>query len=221
MEKEAAMFPKAGSRHRGKRNEKRGRKKRKLVADAVQFAVSHHIRLEILILLHEAAYTTSDLAELTGIDIKKVSNHLLEMYNDGSIEVADSVMRHGTTVYWYRAVEMPEYTKEQAEALPEKELQGIAGVIAQGQTAELMAALHAGSLATARTILSWDMYDVDERGRVDIEEITTAYLERLKEVQCESVNRVTGSKEDTTSMIVSVGAFKRARMIRVSRSRTC
>lgn len=221
MEKEVAMFPKTGSRHRGRSNPKRGRKKRKLVADAVQFAVSHHTRLEILILLHEAAYTTSDLAELTGIDIKKISNHLLEMFNDGSIEVVDSVQRHGTTVYWYRAVEMPEYSKEEAEALPEKELQGIAGVIAQGQTAELMAALHKGTLATARTILSWDMYDVDKRGREDIEEITTAYLERLTEVQCESANRVAESKEETTPMIVSVGAFRRARAIRVSKSRTC
>lgn len=215
------MFPNNEPRQGSRGKMKRGRKRRKAVADAVQFAVSHYIRLEILILLHETAYTTSDLAELTGIDIKKVSNHLLEMWNDGSIEVVDRVQRHGTTVYWYRAVELPEYTKEQAEAMPEKQLQMIAGVIAQGQTAELMAALHKGTLANPRTILSWDMYDVDERGREAIEDATVEYLEQLKRAWCESVNRVAESKEETTPMIVSVGVFKRARAIRASRSRTC
>jgi DNA-binding transcriptional ArsR family regulator len=212
------MVSKAVERQRGKRKR---RKQRKKIEEVVQFALSHPIRLEILILLHEASYTTSEVAELTGIELKKVSNHLLAMLEDGSIEVADSEQRHGTMVYWYRAVEIPEYTKAQAESLTEGELQLIAGVVAQGQSAELMAALYNGSLATARTILSWDLYDVDSKARVDIEEATTEYLKRLQDIQCESVNRVVESKEETTSLIVSVAAFKRARKIRVPRSRKC
>jgi predicted transcriptional regulator len=216
------MVRESVERHRGERKKRKAeRKQRKTVEEAVQFALSHWIRLEILILLNEAAYTTSEVAELTDISIKKVSNHLLEMYNDGSVEVAKRQKRHGTTVYWYRAVEMPEYTKEQAEALPERELQMIAGVIVQSGTAELMAALHKGTLATPRSILSWDLYDLDAQGREVVEDATTEYLERLKDAQCDSVNRVAKSKEETTSMIVNVAAFKRARKIRVPLSRTC
>lgn len=215
------MVPKAVERHRDKRKKKRERKQRKKIEEAVQFALAHWIRLEILILLNEASYTTSEVSELTEIELKKVSNHMQEMLNDGSVEVAEKEQRHGTMVYKYRAVVVPEYTKEEAEKLTEMELQLIAGVIAQSSTAELMAALHKGTLATARTILSWDLYDVDEQARRDIEADTTEYLERLKERQCESVNRVAESKEKTTSLIVSVGAFKRARKIRIPRSRTC
>lgn len=216
------MVPKAVERHRGNRKKKKvERKQRKKIEEAVQFALSHWIRLEILILLNEAAYTTSEVAELTDIDIKKVSNHLLEMYNDGSVEVAKRKKRHGTTVYWYRAVEVPEYTKEQAEALTELELQMIAGVIVQSGTAELMAALHKGTLATPRSILSWDLYDLDEQARQDVEADTTEFLERLKKRQCESVNRVAESKEETTPMIVNLAAFRRAREIRVPLSRLC
>lgn len=214
------MVPKAVERHRDERKNKRERKQRKRIDEAVQFALSHWIRLEILILLNEASYTTSEVAELTGIDLKKVSNHLLAMLDDGAVEVADKQERRGTMIYWYRAVEVPEYTKEEAEKLTEMELQLIAGVIAQSQTAELMAALRKGTLATARTILSWDLYDVDEQAREDIEADTTEYLERLKDRQCESVNRVAESKETTTSLIVSVGAFKRARAIRTPRKVT-
>jgi hypothetical protein len=127
----------------------------------------------------------------------------------------------GARWYWYQAVEVPEYSKDEAEALTEMELQLIAGVVSQSQTAELMAALNKGTLATPRTILSWDLYDVDEQARRDIEGDTTEYLERVKERQCESVNRVALSKEETTSMIVSVSAFKRARKVLAPRSESC
>jgi predicted transcriptional regulator len=213
------MVPKAVERHRGKLKKKRERKQRKKVEEIVQFALAHWIRLEILILLNEAEYTTSEIAELTEIEMNKVSNHVLEMANDGAIEVAKQEKRHGTMVNWYRAVDVPEYTREEAEKMTEMELQLIAGVIAQSSTAELMAALHKGTLASARTILSWDLYDVDEQGRQDIEEDVVRHLERLKEIKCETVNRVAVSKEKTTSMIVSVSAFVRARKIRVPLSR--
>jgi DNA-binding transcriptional ArsR family regulator len=209
---------KAVERDRGRVKPGRGRKQRKRIEEAVQYALAHHTRLEILILLNEGSYTTSEVAELTGIELKKVSNHLLRMLEDGSIEVAKVDERRGTNVYWYRAVETPEYTREEAEALTEMELQLIAGVIVQSGTAEVMAALHKGTLASPRTILSWDLYDVDDQAREDIEAEVTRHLERLKEIQCESVNRVAASKEATTPMIVSVSAFERARAIRRLRS---
>ncbi|HKH65484.1 MAG TPA: winged helix-turn-helix domain-containing protein [Solirubrobacterales bacterium] len=210
------MVPESIERHRDKRkNKKAARKERKKVEEAVQYALAHHTRLEILILLNEAAYTTTEISELTGIQLKLVSNHLLEMLDDGSVEIAKQRSIKGKLIRWYRAVELPEYTKEQAEALTERELQMIAGVIVQSGTAELMAALHKGHLATPRSILSWDLYDLDARGREDVEDASTEYLERLREIQCESLARVVDTKEETTSMIVNLAAFRRARKIRV------
>ena len=208
------MVAKAVERHRDKRKEKRARKQRKRIEETVQYALAHYVRLEILILLNEAAYTTSEIAELTGFELRKVANHIQWMSEDGSIEVAKMEERRGTNIYWYRAVEIPEYTREEAEKLTEMELQMIAGVIVQSSSAEIMAALYKGTLADARTILSWDLYDVDGQGREDIEEEVVRHLERLKEIKGESANRVAVSKEETTSMIVSVSAFRRARKIR-------
>jgi len=214
------VVAKAVERHRAKLNRKGGRKQRKRIEEAVQYALAHDIRLEILVVLNEGSFTTSEVAELIDIELKKVSNHLLRMLEDGSIEVAKKEERRGTMVYWYRGVEVPEYSKEEAEELTREELQLIAGVVAQSSTAELMAALHKGTLATARTILSWDLYDLDGQGREEIEEEVVRHLGRLKEIQCDSVNRVAESKEETTSMIVSVSAFERARKILSSRTVT-
>jgi hypothetical protein len=214
------MVPESVERHRDKRkNKKAARKQRKKVEEAVQYALAHHTRLEILILLNEAAYTTREISELTGIELKLVSNHLLEMLDDGSVEIAKKRSIKGKLIRWYRAVELPEYTKEQAEAMTERELQMIAGVIVQSGTAELMAALHKGHLATARSILSWDLYDLDAQGREAVEDASTEYLDRLRAIQCESLGRVVESKEETTSMIVNLAAFRRARKIRVPLSR--
>lgn len=207
------MSVKAANRHRDKLKRKRGGKQRKRIEETVRYALAHATRLQILVVLNEGAFTTSEVAELTGIELKKVSNHLLRMLDDGSIEVAKKEERRGTMIFWYRAVEVPEYTREEAEALTETELLLIAGVVAQSQTAELMAALNKGTLADPRTILSWDLYDVDGEGREEIEKEVVRHLSRLKEIQCGSVNRVAESQEETTSMIVSVSAFKRARKI--------
>ncbi|HET7416089.1 MAG TPA: winged helix-turn-helix domain-containing protein [Solirubrobacterales bacterium] len=194
-----------------KRN--RGRKQRKRIEEAVQYALAHKIRLEILVILNEGCFTNAEIAELLGLEAKYISNHVLRMLEDGSIEIAKQEQRRGTMVYWYRAVELPEYSKEEAEGLTEMELQLIAGVVVQSATAELMAALNKGTLASARAILSWDLYSVDSQGRTDIEVEVERHLERLKEIQCESVNRVAVSKGNTTSMIVSAFAFERAREI--------
>lgn len=199
--------------HRGKLKRKGERKKRKQIAETVPYAISHWIRLEILILLNEGSFTASEISELTGIGLNNVSNHLQRMSDDGAIEVAKWEKRRGNLIYWYRAVELPEITTEEAEEMTEMELQMIAGVIAQSSTAELLAALHKGTLASSRTILSWDMYDVDAQGRQEIEDEVHRHLERLREIKCESVNRVAVSKEETTSMIASAHAFQRARTI--------
>lgn len=193
------------------RKRKGERRQRKRIEEAVQYALAHKIRIEILILLNEAAYTTAEVAELLELPLSNVSNHLKRMHEDGSIEVAKTEVRRATNMYWYRAVETPYYSKEEAEALTCMERQVIAGLVTQSGSAEVMAALWKGNLADARTILSWDWYNVDSEGRDDLEAENVRHLERVREIECEAVNRVAKTNEETIPMIVSLFAFVRAR----------
>jgi predicted transcriptional regulator len=202
------MATKRAGRHRGK---PKTEKQRKGIEEVVQFAVSHRYRNEILILLNQASYTAGELSELTGISLTTVSNHIKRMLNYGSIEIAKIEERRGTNLYWYRAIEIPEYTKAQAEALTERERQTIAGWVVQSGMAETMAALWKGNLANPRTILHWSWYTFDEQGREDLEAENVRHLERIREIECESLNRVAKTKEKPTSMIVSLFSFVRAR----------
>jgi len=199
---------KAAEGHRGKRKRE---KQRKRIEEVVQYALSHKFRVEILILLNQASYTAGEVSELTGISMQNVSNHIKRMLQDGSIEVAKIEERRGTNIYWYRAIEIAEYSQEEAEALTEMERQTIAGWVIQSGMAETMAALWKGNLANPRTILHWSWYTFDARGRTDMEAENVRHLERVREIECESLNRMAETKEEPTSMIVSLFSFVRAR----------
>lgn len=211
------MAAKTAEGHRGRRKKE---KKPKRIEEAVQYALSHVIRIEILTLLNEGSYTAGEVAEVTEIDLSNVSNHIKRMLEDGSIEVAKVEERRATNVYWYRAVEIPEYSQEEAEALTEQERQHIAGWIVQSGSAEIVAALWKGNLADPRTILAWDWYHVDAEGREELEQANAAHLELVREIECRAMNRAAESKEETTPILVNLSAFERARKPRRPRSRT-
>lgn len=190
---------------------RREKKQRKQIEDAVQYALAHKIRVGILILLNEASYTIAELAELTDVHPKNVSNHIRRMLEDGSIEIAKKEERRGTTVFWYRAVKLPYYSKEEAENLTWMERQVTAGLVCQSGTAELMAALFSGHLADPRTILSWDWYNLDQQGQDDADAANHQHLERLREIEVEAMNRATESGEETKPILMTLYSFLRAR----------
>ena len=190
---------------------RREKKQRKRIEDAVQYALAHKIRISILILLNEASYTVAEIAQLIDVEPKNVSNHVRRMLEDGSIEIAKREERRGTTVFWYRAVKLPYYSKEEAENLTWVERQVIAGLVCQSGTAELMAALFRGNLTDPRTILFWDWFNYDKQGQQDAEAANVEHLERLRQIECESMNRSAESGEETTPILVSLYTFLRAR----------
>lgn len=212
------MVVNAAERHRDKRRKERPPKP---LEEGVQYAVSHQSRVEILILLNQGSFTASEIADRTEISLSNVSNHLRRMWKDGSIEVAKKQERNGTMIYWYRAIEIPEYSQEEAEKLTQMDRQHIAGAVVTSGTAEVFAALWKGNLADPRTILSWDWYTVDERGREELEKENARHLERIREIECKSVNRVAKTKAKTTSILISLSAFVRARKAPGPRSRNC
>lgn len=203
------MAAKAAGGHRDER--KREKKQRKRIEEAVQYALSHKVRIEVLTLLNEGSYTAAEISDVTNLSLSNVSNHIKRMLEDGAIEVARIEERRATNVYWYRAVEIPEYSQAEAEELTEMERQMIAGWVVQSGMAEVVATLWKGNLADPRTILSWDWYNVDAKGRIDLETENVRHLKRLREIECESVNRCVDTPEATTPLLVSVFAFVRAR----------
>jgi len=100
-----------------KRERSKPAKKPKRIEEVVQYALGHKIRVEILILLNQGAFTSAQLAELLGESVSNVQNHLRKMLDDGAIEIAEEKRLSNVVTYWYKAVEIPVYSQETAEAM--------------------------------------------------------------------------------------------------------
>ncbi|HET7417742.1 MAG TPA: winged helix-turn-helix domain-containing protein [Solirubrobacterales bacterium] len=181
------------------------------IEEVVQYAIGHRIRVETLILLNERPYCSTEIAKAIGVPLTTLNNHLRRMCEEGSIEIAKVEKRRNMDRYWYRAVEIKEYSVAEFERLPFRFRQNIAGAIAQSGIAEVMAALYAGTLADPRANLFWQSLNLDEEGRAKADAATEGYVKELQEIEVEATNRVAASGGETTSMLVNHSFFERAR----------
>jgi DNA-binding transcriptional ArsR family regulator len=186
----------------------------KSIEEVVAYAVGHRIRVHVLIVLNEGTYTATQIAEIIGEPLNNVSNHIRELLDAGSIELAKTVQKRNVLQHYYRAVEMPFYSDEEAAAMTHEQRQVTAGLVVQSAAAEVMAALWAGKLANPRTCLAWNWFNVDEQGREEIEEEQTRLWERLQEIEADATNRRARSGEPAQSMLVTLFGYERARNAR-------
>ena len=184
---------------------------RKGIEEVVQYAVGHKIRVHTLIVLNEGIYTAGEISEIIGVPLNTLHNHLRRMLDDGSIEIAREEKKGNMTQYWYKAVETQTYTVEEFERLPFAYQQNIVGAIVQSGTAEVFAGLYAGKLADPRACVYWDWYNLDAQGREEADALTDRYLQGLRELEVESTNRAAKTGEKTTSMLLDLMFFERAR----------
>lgn len=183
----------------------------KRIEEAVQYALGHRIRVHILIVLNDGFQTAAKLAEIIDEPLNNVSNHLRKMLDDGSVEIAKEERKGNVVQYWYKAVEIPFFSREAAEAMTHLQRQMTAGAIVQSGSAEVLAGLYGGKLADPRAILFWHWYNVDQQGREALEDESGRYLERVREIEVESTNRRADSGDDSTSILVNLAVFERAR----------
>jgi DNA-binding transcriptional ArsR family regulator len=186
--------------------------RKKTIEEVVAYAVGHRIRVHILIVLNEGTFTPGQIAEIIGEPLNNVSNHIRELADAGSIELAKTEQVRNTILHYYRAVEMPYYSDEEMAAMTPEQRQVTYGLVIQSMIAEVMAALWAGKLHDdPRAWLAWNWFNVDEQGREDIAAEQKRSWERVEEIEVESTNRRAGSGEDATSIIVTQLGYQRAR----------
>lgn len=190
---------------------KRTGQRGKRIEEVVEYAVSHRTRSQILTILDQGIYTSAELAEITGEPLNRIGNHLRELLDAGSIEIADTKRRRNTQQNYYRAVRTPFFSEREAQDMTWQERQVCAGLIIQGLVAEVMAALWAGEMFDdARDWVTWEPVDLDAEGRQELFEEQRECWERLKAIKTRAADRVAESGEKTAPYVMSVLGFERA-----------
>jgi DNA-binding transcriptional ArsR family regulator len=179
------------------------------VEEAVSYAIGHRIRIEILALLNEGTHSPTELAKLTRQPITTVGHHIKELVNSGCIELARIEKVRNADQHFYRAVELPFVSDEEAESLPVEARQQYAAVILQALMAEGLAALWAGKMTSDPVWMSWRWFNLDAQGQQEAQEAQHEFWERIKEIDADTANRVVASGEPTVSTIVAALGFER------------
>jgi DNA-binding transcriptional ArsR family regulator len=190
---------------------KRAGQRGKRIEEVVEYAVSHRIRSQILIVLSQGIYTTAEIADIIGEPLNRVGNHIRELLDAGSIEIADTKRRRNTHQHYLRAVRTPFFSKGEAKAMTLQERQVSAGLIIQSLVAEMMAGLWAGKMFNDdRDWLTWERFNLDADGRQELYEEQEESWKRLEAIKARAANRVAESGDDTAPYVVSVLGFERA-----------
>lgn len=185
----------------------------KRIEEVVSFALSHRIRIEILALLNEGVFTPDQISSIIDEPIGKVTYHVSELAEGGAIELAKTEPVRNTLRHFYRAVQQPYVSREEAERMTPQQRQVIAGLILQSIMAESMSAFWAGNMIDKpdETILSWRWFNVDKQGREEIIEELAASWERVREIEARAAGRCVESGEETVSHLVAMQGFRRSR----------
>lgn len=184
----------------------------KSIEEVISYAVGHRIRVQILTILVEGVYSPDEIARIVGEPTGKVSHHIKELLDAGSIEVAKTERVRNTLQHFYRAVDIPFYSDEEAAAMTPHQRQVTVGLVLQTMLAEIMDALWAGKLIDdPRVWLTSSWFNVDQQGREEIADEQARSWERIREIEADAVNRCAKSGEERKSVVVQQLGFFRER----------
>jgi len=184
----------------------------KSIEEVVSYAIGHRIRVQILVILSEGVFTPDEIAQIIGEPTNKVSHHIKELVDAGSIELAKTERVRNTLQHYYRAVEMPYYSDEEFARMTSQQKQVTLGLALQQIMAETMAAFWAGNMVIdPRVWVTQRWFNVDAQGREEIADEQARSWDRIMEIEAESLNRCAASGEEAESVIVAQLGFLRER----------
>jgi len=182
----------------------------KSIEEVVAYAVGHRIRVQVLTILSEGVYTPDEIARIIGEPTNKVSHHIKELLDAGSIELAKTQQVRNALQHFYRAVETPYYSDEEVAAMTPQQRQVTAGLALQNMMAEAMAALWAGKMVDdPRLWLTSQWFNVDQQGREEIANEQARSWKRIQEIEAAAINRCAQTGEEARSVVaIQLGFFR-------------
>jgi DNA-binding transcriptional ArsR family regulator len=195
-----------------KKTARRAGQSAKSIEEVVSYAIGHKIRVQILVILSEGVFTPDQIARSIGEPTNKVSHHIKELLDAGSIELAKTEQVRNVLQHFYRAVEMPYYSDEEVAAMTPQQRQVTAGLCLQQIMAEAMAAFWAGNIVNdPRVWITQRWFNVDDQGREEIADEQARSWERVRQIETDALNRCAKSGEEARSVIVAQLGFLRER----------
>lgn len=183
----------------------------KLPDDALSASVRHWIKVEALAIFHEGEFSAGEVAILIGEDVKNVRNHIRELYDSGSIELAGYKNVGGYVRAVYRAIQLPVIKDEDASKMTVEDRHDVSGAISQGILAETICSYRNGKLDVDPVCLLWDAPHLDAQGEQEMHALLLSTWAEAQEIHGKSVNRMARSGESGQTSVIGLLGFERGR----------
>jgi DNA-binding transcriptional ArsR family regulator len=159
-------------------------------------ALSHPLRAHVLIILNERVASPNEIANELEEPLGNVSYHVKTLAEMGCIELVRTRPRRGAIEHFYRAVTRPFFSDKDWKRLPASARQGISDTALRLIWEDTSDALSAGTFdrRTDRH-LSRTKLVLDEQGWRQVNEQLADTLNRVMEIEAESVQRSADSGE--------------------------
>jgi DNA-binding transcriptional ArsR family regulator len=192
---------------------RRARKDRKRQpVPAMTHALNHWLRVEIISILHEGEFSAGEIADMIGVDVKAVTDHIHDLYESGCIEFAGHKEVDGLMRPVYRAVVPPEVSDEVYRAMSDEDRDDASGAIVQGVLAEAISSCQNGKLIEDETVaLIWGAPTLDAQGEHEMNAHLTASYRRAQKIHAKAASRMAKSGEIGVTKVVAFLGFRRGR----------
>jgi len=179
--------------------------------EALPSSVRHWIKVEALAIFHEGEFSIGEVALMIGEDVKIVQNHVRELYEAGSIELAGYKKVGSYVRSLYRAIALPEITDEEARKMTVEERHDVSGAITQGILAETVCSYRNEKLDVDPVSLLWDAPHLDGEGEQEMHQLLLSTWAQAQKVHAKAVNRMAKSGTTGQTSVIALLGFERGR----------
>jgi len=152
--------------------------------------LAHPLRIHILRVLETRVASPSEIAEEIGAPLGNVSYHVRFLARVGLIELTSTKPRRGAVEHYYRAVGRVSVTDQAWAQVPDVVKSGMISATLDQAGRVIGAAASSGGFDRSDAVVSRREMLLDEQGFSDLAAELSGLLERVKEIERESAERL-------------------------------
>jgi DNA-binding transcriptional ArsR family regulator len=158
--------------------------------------LAHPLRIHILRVLETRVASPSEIAEEIGAPLGNVSYHVRFLARVGLIELTSTKPRRGAVEHYYRAVGRVSVTDQVWAQVPDVVKNGMISATLDQTGRVIGAAASSGGFERSDAVVARREMLLDEKGFAELASELNGLLERIKEIEKESAQRLETSSDD-------------------------
>lgn len=196
------MSAKKGAGGQTRKRSRKGRRKRHNPAELslnqrLIKALSDPLRVRVLAFMNEGEWSPNLLSEELDVPLGQVSYHVKVLKDFKMIELTRTVPKRGAVEHFYRAVEHAYIPTWMAKMMPKSAQQIIGSDILEEIETDLAASIRSGKFYERDDChVTFTPLVFDAEGFQQADQETDEHLNRLLEIQSESIERISKSESD-------------------------